>query len=111
MIGVTVGIVLVFTFFSLFVAVVIILLSAKLRRTEKMGGIDFVHSMSIFRRNSLSGLDKMAELMEDNERYSETFPRSTLEFPRKNLEWGKVLGECAITALDFWCLLVISLRL
>ena len=93
-IGVIVSIISFFTLLSLVIALAILLIAKRATRSKKTRGIDLVHSMSIFRQNSLSRLDKMPELMEDKERFSVAFTRGTLEFPRKSLEWGSVIGMC-----------------
>ena len=100
-IGVIVSIISFLIMLSLVIALVILLTAKKATRAKKTRGIDLVHSMSIFRQNSLSGLDKMPELMEYKGKFYATLARGTLEFPRKNLEWGNVIGMCEISTLDF----------
>ena len=98
-VGVIVSIISFLTVLSLVVALVILLITMKIKRAKKMFGIDSVHSMSIFRQNSLLALDKMSELKQDKERFYVTFATGKLEFPRKSLEWGKVIGTCVINSL------------
>lgn len=100
-IGVIVSIISFLTLLSLVIALAILLIAKKATRSKKTRGIDLVHNMSIFHQNSLSCLDKMSELMEGEERLCVSFTGGTLEFPRKSLEWGDVIGMCEISILDF----------